>query len=108
MFLILQALVFTLLLLLSSTAQATTLPQCAVGCARADAIQARCDLTDASCLCKTSFAANVIQCTRTTSCSQAEQAQVSAILTEMCAAAVSSSSHCGPSVTTSSTSAASR
>lgn len=41
--------------------------------------------SDTACLCQTSFPANVVQCTRTTSCSTAEQAQVSAILAAMCA-----------------------
>ncbi|KAJ6574174.1 hypothetical protein B0H19DRAFT_601089 [Mycena capillaripes] len=80
-----------LLVASSAAAQATTVPQCALGCARADAIKAGCDLSDTSCLCKTSFASNVIQCSRTTSCSQAEQAQASAIVTAMCAAISSGS-----------------
>ncbi|KAF8168959.1 hypothetical protein K438DRAFT_242041 [Mycena galopus ATCC 62051] len=100
MFSVSQALPVALLLVSSVAGQATTLPQCVIGCARADAIEAGCALTDTACLCKTSFAANVIQCSETTSCSMAEQAQVSAILTEMCAAGASSASNgVGASVT---------
>ncbi|KAJ7901251.1 hypothetical protein B0H13DRAFT_2028498 [Mycena leptocephala] len=85
MYPVFRVLAFVPLLVCSATAQATTLPQCAIGCARADAIKAGCDLSDTPCLCKTSFSLNVIQCNQTTSCSKAEQAQVSAILTAMCA-----------------------
>ncbi|KAJ7652915.1 hypothetical protein B0H17DRAFT_1101189 [Mycena rosella] len=74
---------------------ATTLPQCAIGCARAAAIQDGCDLSDTPCLCKTAFSSSVEQCARTTSCSQAEQAQVNSILGGMCAAASGSLSASG-------------
>ncbi|KAJ7806993.1 hypothetical protein B0H14DRAFT_2874612 [Mycena olivaceomarginata] len=106
---ILQLFAVAALLVESVSSQATTLPQCAVGCARTYAIKAGCasDLTDTPCLCQTSFAANVIQCTRTTSCSKAEQAQVSAILSAMCAGVSSGSESVGASVTGSSTSVAS-
>ncbi|KAJ6600688.1 hypothetical protein B0H10DRAFT_696242 [Mycena sp. CBHHK59/15] len=81
-----------LVLALSVSAQATTLPQCALGCARAAATAVKCNLSDTACLCKTSFASTVIQCSATTSCSASEQTQVSSILTQMCAASSGSSS----------------
>ncbi|KAJ7465331.1 hypothetical protein B0H11DRAFT_63285 [Mycena galericulata] len=56
-----------------ATAQATTVPQCALGCARQAAIQVGCAITDTPCLCKTTFASSVLQCVRTTSCSAEEQ-----------------------------------
>ncbi|KAJ6556449.1 hypothetical protein B0H19DRAFT_1152620 [Mycena capillaripes] len=86
MFSVFQVLWIALSLASSAAAQATTLPQCALGCAKTDAIKAGCDLSDTPCLCQTSFSANVIQCSHTTSCSQSEQAQVSAILAAMCGA----------------------
>ncbi|KAJ7209012.1 hypothetical protein B0H12DRAFT_425565 [Mycena haematopus] len=83
-----------LFFLVSSTAsQATTLPQCAQGCANQAATTVKCSLwVDAACLCKTSFASSVLQCAGTTSCSAADQTQVSTILEGMCAAASASSS----------------
>ncbi|KAJ7114469.1 hypothetical protein C8R44DRAFT_984427 [Mycena epipterygia] len=83
---------FLFLLVSSAAAQATMLPQCALGCARAAATKAKCDLSDTACLCKTSsFASSVIQCAATTSCSAAEKATVSAILGGLCGAVSSSS-----------------
>ncbi|KAJ7652412.1 hypothetical protein DFH06DRAFT_1206070, partial [Mycena polygramma] len=88
----LKVLAVALSLASSAAAQATTLPQCALGCAKTYAIQAGCNLSDTTCLCKTSFSADVVKCSTTTSCSQAEQAQVGVILTTMCGAGSQSAS----------------
>ncbi|KAJ7475893.1 hypothetical protein FB451DRAFT_261242 [Mycena latifolia] len=82
-------------LLGSAASQATTVPQCALGCARTAAIKAGCpsDLSNTPCLCQSSsFAGSVVQCVKTTSCSAAEQSAVGAILTSMCAAVSGSGS----------------
>ncbi|KAJ6572431.1 hypothetical protein DFH09DRAFT_1152933 [Mycena vulgaris] len=81
-----------LLLLLSAASQATTLPQCAIGCARAAATRVGCAL----CV-HYIVLATVVQCAATTSCSQAEKTEVSAILAGMCAAASASGPHSSPS-----------
>ncbi|KAJ7493037.1 hypothetical protein B0H11DRAFT_976779 [Mycena galericulata] len=74
-----------------ATAQATTVPKCALGCARQAAIQVGCAITDTPCLCKTTFASSVLQCVRTTSCSAEEQTEVGNILVGMCAGSDSAS-----------------
>ncbi|KAF8144683.1 hypothetical protein K438DRAFT_1873391 [Mycena galopus ATCC 62051] len=71
-------------------AQAPVLPQCAQGCANEAANQVGCSLSDPACLCKTSFTSTVVQCSKTTSCSAAEQAQVNTVLQVMCALGSSS------------------
>ncbi|KAJ6596248.1 hypothetical protein DFH09DRAFT_1305146 [Mycena vulgaris] len=85
------------LLLSSAAAQATTLPQCALGCAKTAATTVGCDLSDTVCLCKTSFASSVLQCAGATSCSPDDQSEVSTILAGMCTAASSSASASGSS-----------
>ncbi|KAJ7464194.1 hypothetical protein FB451DRAFT_1264836 [Mycena latifolia] len=91
-----KSLSFVLLLLGSvgsAASQATTLPQCALGCARTAASKVGCDLSNTPCLCKaSSFGGSVLQCAGTSSCSPAEQAEVSTILTGMCAVVSSSAS----------------
>ncbi|KAJ7762901.1 hypothetical protein B0H16DRAFT_1718734 [Mycena metata] len=74
----------TLLFAASVAAQATSLPECAQGCANEAATKAQCTLSDIICLCKTNFASSVLQCADSTSCSLADQTEVSTILEGMC------------------------
>ncbi|KAJ7192180.1 hypothetical protein GGX14DRAFT_480356 [Mycena pura] len=80
----LATLTVVLSVVLSAAGQATTLPQCASGCADHAASTVGCALTDTPCLCKTSFPSSVLQCAGTTSCSAADQTRVSNILEAMC------------------------
>ncbi|KAJ7021096.1 hypothetical protein C8F04DRAFT_1122572 [Mycena alexandri] len=81
-------------------AQATSLPPCAQGCANEAATKAQCALSDVICLCKTAFASSVLQCADSTSCSAADQTEVSTILEGMCAAvSVSASGSSAPAST---------
>ncbi|KAJ7904032.1 hypothetical protein B0H13DRAFT_2025421, partial [Mycena leptocephala] len=89
------------LLATSAAAQATTLPQCAQGCANQAATKVGCSLSDTACLCKTSFTSTVLQCAGTTSCSPADQTQVSTILEGMCAIVSSSAPTSSAPVSTS-------
>ncbi|KAJ7221001.1 hypothetical protein C8J57DRAFT_1393533 [Mycena rebaudengoi] len=76
------------------------LPDCALGCARAAANKVNCALTDAPCLCKTTFVSAVIQCAAGTSCSAAEKSEVGTLLSAMCASSsgsVSGSRSASPS-----------
>ncbi|KAJ7247000.1 hypothetical protein C8J57DRAFT_724644 [Mycena rebaudengoi] len=68
------------------------LPQCALGCARAAADRVDCALTNTLCLCKTTFASAVLQCSGATSCSPEDQSQVSKVLLAMCASTSGSAS----------------
>ncbi|KAJ7172811.1 hypothetical protein C8R43DRAFT_977627 [Mycena crocata] len=67
-------------------AQATTIPQCALGCARESATDVECDISDTPCLCRTSFMIELLKCVGTTSCSATDQTQTSSIIERMCAA----------------------
>ncbi|KAJ7106414.1 hypothetical protein C8R43DRAFT_210267 [Mycena crocata] len=78
-------------------AQATTVPQCALGCARSTATKVGCDISASTCLCRTSFVSTVVTCVQTTSCSAAEKTQTSAILDVMCGVASGSASASGQS-----------
>ncbi|KAJ7430789.1 hypothetical protein B0H11DRAFT_2134190, partial [Mycena galericulata] len=77
-----------LLLASSAAAQATSLPQCAQGCAQQAATVAGCSLSNTPCLCATSFASSVLQCSGSVSCTPTERIEVSNILVTMCAAGV--------------------
>ncbi|KAF7317844.1 hypothetical protein MKEN_00872300 [Mycena kentingensis (nom. inval.)] len=85
-------------------AQVSALPQCALGCANAAATKLSCATTDTPCLCKTSFPSTVLQCSGSTSCSDADKTKVSEILEQLCdAVSVSASgSSSSPSTPTSS------
>ncbi|KAJ6468241.1 hypothetical protein C8R45DRAFT_1018014 [Mycena sanguinolenta] len=99
-----STLIALLFLVSSAAGQATTLPQCAQGCANEAAATVKCSLSDTACLCKTSFASSVLQCAGTTSCSADDQAQVSTILEGLCAAVSTSSSGSSSSVSASASS----